>query len=256
MALVIAAPFLFVLFLVSLPIFLPFVGLQQARSKRRLLACVERSPCGWCVAPLGADALARAEALSSAYFDREFADVLYARVVRDLHACCPRCDAGHRYDEPADRFVLLAPRAFAKLYGELLDIAVPPATAVLAWPWQPPRAASHKIALTRDSVCMADDIDAPHAGEVTLPAEVDVVAIGEALLRSPWLAHVGATATWTCAAGPVTLVFGLRSGLPFVRRSGTDPVCAGAVASLHVGYAAQRDPDAVCAELARSGART
>ena len=246
-ALVIAAPFLLVLFILSLPIVLPFVGIAQARSDKRKRLCVERWPCGWCVAPLGAEALARADALFGAYADQQFGDAFKFRIVRDLHACCPRCDAGHRYDEQADRFVLLHPREFATMYGPLLATAVAPATAALAWPWYPPRAVSHRIALTRASVCMGDDLDAPHEGALTVPPDVDVAAIGEALLRSPWLAHVGGTAAWTGTAGPVTLIFGLRSNIPFVRRSGPEPVRADSVGTLHIRYAAQGDAAALVA---------
>ena len=239
----IAAPFVFVLFLLSLPIVLPFVGLQMAREEKRKRACVERWPCGWCVAPLGTEALARADALFGTYIDTYFDKTEQLRIVRDLHACCTRCNAAHRYDENADRFVLHHPFEFARWYGELLDTAVAPSTATLAWPWYPPQAAAHTIALTRDSVCMGDDIDAPHEGTLAVPAEVDAAAIGEALLRSRCLAHVGSTATWTCMMGPVTLVFGLQSGMPFVRRFGAEPMRADEFTTLHVRYHAQRDPD-------------
>ncbi len=239
----IAAPFLFVLFLLSLPIVLPIVGLQQAREHKRKRACVERWPCGWCVAPLEAEALTRADALFGAYIDERFDKTEQLRIVRDLHACCPRCDAGHRYDEKADRFVLLDFREFARWYGDLLDTAIAPATAVLAWPWFPPRAASHTIALARDGAWASDGADAPHAGTLAVPAEVDVAAIGEALLRLPWLQRVGGTACWSCDAGAVTLAFGLRSGMPFVRRLGSEPVRADSVAAVHVRHQAQRDPD-------------
>lgn len=250
-ALVIAAPFLFVLFLLSLPIVLPFVGIAQARSDKRKRLCAERWPCGWCVAPLGTAALARADALFGASVDEQFGADVMLRIVRDLHACCPRCDAGHRYDEQADRFVLLHPREFAATYGPLLATAVAPAMAALAWPWYPPRAASHRVVLTRDGVCMGDDLDAPHGGTLTVPPDVDVAAIGEALLRSPWLAPVGGTAAWTGVAGPVTLVFGLRSGAPFVRRSGPEPVLADSVGALHIRSAAQGDPAALVASAER-----
>lgn len=240
---VIAAPFLLILFLLSLPIVLPFVGIAEARAKKRKRTRAERWPCGWCVAPLGAEALARADTVFSAYVGQQTGDAAKFRIVRDLHACCPCCDAGHRYDEQADRFALLQSREFATTYGPLLATTVKPATATLAWPWSPPRAASHRVALTRDSVCMGDDLDAPHAGTLNVPPEVDVAAIGEALLRSPWLAHVGDTATWVGVAGSFSLVFGLRSGIPFVRSSGPGPVRAESVSALHIRYAAQHDPD-------------
>lgn len=238
-ALVVAAPFLIVLFLLSLPIVLPIVELQQARNDKRKRALVERWPCGWCVAPLGAEALARADTLFGRYIDEHFDKTEQLRIVCDMHACCPRCNAGHCYDAHADRFVLHHPREFGRRYGEPLETVT---SATMAWPWFPPQAAAHTIALTRDSV-WGDDADAPHEGTLAVPAAADVAAIAEALLRSPWLAHVGGTASWSCTVGPVTMVFGLRSGMPFSRSVGADAMRADSVTALHVRYQARRDPD-------------
>ncbi|RZF65097.1 hypothetical protein EWE75_06875 [Sphingomonas populi] len=252
----IAAPFLILLFIVSIPFVLPFVAIAEKRTAKRKQALVESWPCGWCVAPLRVEALARADAIFAAYAHKAFAQfhTLQARMVRNLHACCPRCDAGHRYDEPTNRFVLLHLMEFRETFGEVLREAVPPPTVTLAWPWLAPPGAMHRVKLTRDSVCLADDVAAPHVGMIEVPAAMDVAAIGEALLRSPWLAHVGSNATWWCSAGSVTLVFGLRAADPFVRRIGKDVVATTIVTDLHVHYAARRDHDDLCREMVERGA--
>lgn len=252
----IAVPFLILLFIMSLPFVLPFVAIAEKRAAKRKHALVATWPCGWCVTPLGSEALARADALFAAHTHKEVTelDVWRTRLVRNLHACCPRCDAGHRYDVPSNRFVLLHPLEFRAEFGAVLHAAVPPATVTLAWPWLAPPGPLHRIALTRDSVCLADDVAAPHVGMVEVSANCDVAAIGEALLRAPWLAHVGGTATWWCSAGPVTLVFGFHAGAPFVERIGPEAVAATCVDHLHVHYAAQRDREDVCREMADRGA--
>lgn len=53
----------------------------------------------------------------------------------------------------------------------------------------------HSVALTRDGVCLADDIEPSHKGSLEVPATADMAAIAEALLRSPWLASVCGNAT-------------------------------------------------------------
>ena len=115
-------PVLLVLFALSMPVLLPLVGLAQARYERRKRLAAARTPCGWCGAPLGAEALARADALFAAYVAKLFPPdrLVKYRIVRDLHACCLRCDAGHRFDEEANRFVLLPGRDFAARYGGLI----------------------------------------------------------------------------------------------------------------------------------------
>lgn len=102
-----AAPFMILLFILSSPFLLPFETIAEKRTTRRKHALVATWPCGWCVAPLGPEALVRADALFAAYANEpvaEFApskpfgkfDTPQARIIQNLHACSPRCDAGHR----------------------------------------------------------------------------------------------------------------------------------------------------------------
>jgi hypothetical protein len=103
--------------------------------------------------------------------------------------------------------------------------------------------ASHTIALTGHIVCMGDDFDPPHAATLTVPPDVDGIAIGEALLRSPWLPTLGSDTAWAGVAGAASLVFGLRFGTPFVHCFEPEPVRAESVSALHIRDAAQPDFD-------------
>ena len=141
-ALIVIVPILVILFILSMPIWLPLVGWSHARVERRKRALVECWPCGWCRAPLGEQALLRADALDAAWHakDAEQDDSFYRRrMVRHLHACCARCGAGHLYLPESRQFALMIPRQFADMYAELVGIAVDPASDQMAWPWLRPR---------------------------------------------------------------------------------------------------------------------
>ncbi len=237
--LVLSLPFLLALFVLSLRFVLPFVERAEARTEQRKRAAIDRQRCDWCMTPLSVDALARADTLFAAYvakIDREN-DTLRHRLVRDVHACCPSCDACYGYDELAERFVPLHARTARTMYADLLE----PATAAMAWPWLGPHAPLHAIVLTLDSVFPTDAVHPPFSAMVEVLATADVGAIAETLLRSPWLADAGSDSAWRYAAGSVTLVFGLRAGMPFVTRIGDDTVRTDQIAAIHLWYEAQHD---------------
>nr|WP_288413226.1 DUF3601 domain-containing protein [uncultured Sphingomonas sp.] len=107
------------------------------------------------------------------------------------------------------------------------------------------------LLVTRDSVCMADDVDAPHAGVVDVPRDADAATVARILLSSGHLASVVGGATWSIAMGRDRAVFGDRWAMRFVRAVGPDPQTARADAfeRLDVRYWQQRDPKTVIAEL-------
>jgi hypothetical protein len=224
-ALILAAPLLFAIAILILPIVIPLAGWSHARAGRRRRLAVRSWPCGWCGFPLGEEALARAEAIHVACYDRMFPEFTRFRMVRDLHACCGRCDAAHRYHDKADRFERLSAREFARTYGDPIDGPVAPATLAMAWPWLPPTPPAHAIALT---------LDGGGVGSVSVPPAADIAAIGEALLRAPWLAGDGADMAWTAIASGATLTFGRRGGMPFVHRDGPRVIRADAVSALRI----------------------
>ncbi len=107
------------------------------------------------------------------------------------------------------------------------------------------------IRITRDSVCMADDIDAPHEQQFEFEPETDAQGIAKRLLSGGYLAYVGLNATWTLALGSDQVVFGLRWGRRFIRP--VDPEThkfrVTMINAVHVGYAAQQDPKILAAGL-------
>lgn len=114
-----------------------------------------------------------------------------------------------------------------------------------------PAPPTHRIAITRDSVCLADDADAPHAGVVAVDRTADMAALAETLLAAGALPHVGADAGWWFAGRDARVALGFRDRMPFVRIARADPgLRAGDLARLHLGYAAQLDPDALVAFIA------
>jgi hypothetical protein len=217
----------------------------MARDERRKRALVETWSCGWCIAPLGEAALSRAEALEAAESELEqigkdwMDGHVHSR--RILGACCPRCGASHCFAVKEEAFLLLNPREVGARFGALMEEAVPAPTYRMAWPWLRPAAAMHLLQVTRDPIAAFDKLDHPPAGTIEVPADVDVAAVAEALLRSPWLPDLGPSARWRCTAGAVALEFGKEAGIPFVQRAGDTPLRADTVTHVHLAYAYDRN---------------
>jgi len=115
-----------------------------------------------------------------------------------------------------------------------------------------PALPTHHIATTRDSVCPADAMDAPHAGVVTVDRTADMTALAHTLLATGALPHVGANAGWWFAPRDARVALGFRDGMPFVHIARADAALrAGDLGRLHLGYAAQLDPDALVAFIAQ-----
>jgi hypothetical protein len=106
-----------------------------------------------------------------------------------------------------------------------------------------------EIALTRDSVCMGDDVLAPNPGRVTVWLGRDPATIGRAIVASGYLPSVASGSTWHVALAGAYLVLSDRPGQPRVTMVGEsrDDAVPGA---LHLSYDLQRDPAAVAADLA------
>ncbi|KQM87286.1 hypothetical protein ASE67_06055 [Sphingomonas sp. Leaf23] len=107
------------------------------------------------------------------------------------------------------------------------------------------------LLVMRDSVCLADDVDAPHACVVDVPRDADATGVARALLSSGCLAGVAGHTTWSIAMGRDRVVFGDRWGLRFVRAVRPDPLTARAEAfeRIDVRYWQQRDAQTVIAAL-------
>ena len=122
----------------------------------------------------------------------------------------------------------------------------PPETA------QPgPDAAIVHLDLTRDSVCLADDIDAPHAFQLTVDADAGLRTVLDRIVAARWLAHVGPVATWSLEVGGAVAVLGERLGASFIRIAGESALSAADMPALHLAYHQQQDHEAVLESLIR-----
>ncbi len=105
-----------------------------------------------------------------------------------------------------------------------------------------------KVIMTRDSVCAADDIDAPHTKIFTLPNDATADELArEAQRRLPLI--VGGDATWSLVNGIPVAVMAQQWREPEIlprrafdlapRRPQDDAV------TIHLNYHAQLDPEVV-----------
>lgn len=67
------------------------------------------------------------------------------------------------------------------------------------------------VTLTRDSVCMADDVEAPHTEIFEFDADATLADMVRAIARSSYLPMPGGIWGWTIAVGDV--VMAVRPGL-------------------------------------------
>jgi hypothetical protein len=106
-----------------------------------------------------------------------------------------------------------------------------------------------KVNLTRESVCAADDVDAPHATTLMLPDETTVADLAR-IIQNTYLPKIcGGKATWSMVSSiPVAVLAQQwsepKSLLPLNLRVAKLNAADG-TAAIHVNYHAQRDPEAV-----------
>lgn len=116
-----------------------------------------------------------------------------------------------------------------------------------------------KILLTRESVAMGDDDDAPHHREIAIADGTDLQAVVKAILHSRYLAAIGGgKATWTVVSHiPVAIVAQQwaepKMLMPIPSLSSLN--FSDNVLSIHFNYRTQQDPDVVYEEFQRVHAR-
>ena len=110
-----------------------------------------------------------------------------------------------------------------------------------------------KILLTRESVAMGDDADAPHNGEMTVADATSLQAIIKVIIQSNYLAAIG--------GGKATWIVMSRIPLAIVAQQWAEPKMLTPVPSLtrlnfsdnvlsmHFDYRSQRDPDLIYEEF-------
>lgn len=110
------------------------------------------------------------------------------------------------------------------------------------------------LVLTRDSVCLPDDADAPHWGLLDVPGDADAKQVAAVVMAAGYIAWVGSCATWSLALGRDRVLFGHRSQRRFVMPVGAAPltVHAGDVERVHVAYHAQADAADIGARMISS----
>ncbi|RLV04552.1 hypothetical protein CTZ27_11595 [Streptomyces griseocarneus] len=112
-----------------------------------------------------------------------------------------------------------------------------------------------KVHLTRDSVAMGDDADAPHADTRDLPDDISLREAVASVIKSGYLAPIaGGKATWilTSAGDPIAVVAQQWEGPRLLASGDSTPASFAAdhrVVHWHFRYLAQRDPEAVYEEL-------
>ena len=128
---------------------------------------------------------------------------------------------------------------------DALDLYVLPLPeAEGAWP----------LVVTRDSVCLADDVDAPHMGLLDVTATGDAEQVAGAVMDSGYAAWVGGRATWSLALGRDRVLFGYRGWRRFTLPVGAAlTLRAGDVERVHVAYHAQADAAEVAARMTGVG---
>ncbi|MEM7227892.1 MAG: hypothetical protein AAF432_03670 [Planctomycetota bacterium] len=110
--------------------------------------------------------------------------------------------------------------------------------------------------LTRDSVCAADDMDAPHKQRCVIPDACSWEDLTLRLLQDAALPRIaGGTATWTLASNiPIAVAAQQWEQPRLLRLSDTDwdrLATTGNPIRFHWSYCAQLDPDVVFEALDR-----
>jgi len=111
-----------------------------------------------------------------------------------------------------------------------------------------------KIHLTRESVCAADDIDAPHARQIQVPDDCCLDEIVSYIMKHYELPHIaGGKATWCISSMLPLAVVTQQWRNPEMIRSippGLDELdCSNGVLRVNISYFAQIDPDVVLTVL-------
>lgn len=115
----------------------------------------------------------------------------------------------------------------------------------------PPNRALITLTLTRDSIALGDDVDAPHAKMLEFDPRADAVALARSVLAANCLAHVAGNATWWLDVAGDRVVFGFRDCRPFFLPVPPEPHRGRAadIDRVHVFHATEQDPLALAQTL-------
>lgn len=113
-----------------------------------------------------------------------------------------------------------------------------------------------KIQLTRDSVAMGDDVDAPHRHTIDLPENTTIIEIIDAIISANYLPNIhDGKATWSVASkNPIALIAQQWTSaklLPQLHHSLDTLLGNDDGYKIHINYHAQTDPDVAYRVLSR-----
>ena len=120
-----------------------------------------------------------------------------------------------------------------------------------------PEAKGLRLQLTRSSVALVDDMDAPHLEEVNLPDEVTVEEIATWIVENRYLPQniQGGKATWSLVSNRPIAILAQQWDKPKLLWRCPDSLkglnFANGVLRAHLHYHAQQDPDVVYEVLDR-----
>lgn len=124
------------------------------------------------------------------------------------------------------------------------------------------RSAERGMLVTRDSVCLADDVDAPHAARIAIDPDADALAVANAILRSGYLPSVAGGSTWSISLGHAAdtdaAVFGHHLGMSFSHRvdGGSATLRSSGMTRVDLRYHRQDRPSDVIGGLAMTRIET
>jgi hypothetical protein len=108
------------------------------------------------------------------------------------------------------------------------------------------------INLTRDSVAMGDDVDAPHAYALSVPVGCTLAQVLQYVLNRPYLASIaGGKATWVALLQQKPVAVLAQQWLRPVLLVPDFLLPSGVEVQLHFRYYTQQQPEEVVAELRR-----
>ena len=110
--------------------------------------------------------------------------------------------------------------------------------------------------VTRDSVAMGDDVDAPHERRFSFPDPMPIEEAIEKVVASGYLASIqGGRATWSVVSGfPISVVAQQWGKSRPIGWRPVDPAslqCKNGVIGLHFNYHSQLEPEVVLEVLKR-----
>jgi len=135
------------------------------------------------------------------------------------------------------------PETQARIAHSLFEYVLPLPRGPDRWP----------LLVTRQSLCLAEDVHAPHASIVDVRPDDNAAAVARTILASGYLPTGRFSgASWSLRLGPDQILFGYRRACRFIEPVSPVPLTATAreVTDVHIAYWAQQDHAIITVKLA------